>query len=221
MATFLSTVIFPNDIAEHSKMIPKYMTDIITAASGFENRDDIWTYPRNAYDIGYGIRNINDIADLLAYFHSVHGRAYGFRFRDWSDYKSVNTNQSISDTDVMIGTGDDSEDKFQVVKKYTKGALTQTRKITRLPWEQYYGDLPPDSQVTVSLDDVHQTYETDWDYVRSTGIIDFVTPPSNGVIVKCGFEFYVPVRFDTDILDISLDDFNQGSISVPLIELRE
>lgn len=47
------------------------------------------------------------------------------------------------------------------------------------------------------------------------------TPPGNGVIIRAGFEFDVPVRFDTDTLDVTLDIERLGSItSIPLLEIR-
>jgi uncharacterized protein (TIGR02217 family) len=41
------------------------------------------------------------------------------------------------------------------------------------------------------------------------------------VELTAGFEFDVPVRFDTDVLDVTLDLERLGSItSIPLLELR-
>ena len=45
--------------------------------------------------------------------------------------------------------------------------------------------------------------------------------PGSGVVITAGFEFDVPVRFDTDALDVTLDLERLGSItSIPLLELR-
>jgi uncharacterized protein (TIGR02217 family) len=41
------------------------------------------------------------------------------------------------------------------------------------------------------------------------------------VIVRAGFEFDVPVRFDTDWLPINLANYEAGEFSdIPLIEVR-
>jgi uncharacterized protein (TIGR02217 family) len=45
--------------------------------------------------------------------------------------------------------------------------------------------------------------------------------PGEGIAVTAGFEFDVPVRFDTDALDVTLDLERLGSItSIPLLEIR-
>jgi len=44
---------------------------------------------------------------------------------------------------------------------------------------------------------------------------------SAGTVITAGFEFDVPVRFDTDTLDVTLDIERLGSItSIPLLEIR-
>lgn len=44
--------------------------------------------------------------------------------------------------------------------------------------------------------------------------------PASGA-VRAGFEFDVPVRFDTDRIDIDLAQFDAGRIpSIPLVEVR-
>ena len=60
-----------------------------------------------------------------------------------------------------------------------------------------------------------------WSLDATTGTVTFTTAPGNGVIVRAGFEFDVPVRFDTDMLDVTLDIERLGSItSIPLLEIR-
>ena len=55
----------------------------------------------------------------------------------------------------------------------------------------------------------------------TTGVVTFSAAPSAGVAITAGFEFDVPVRFDTDVLDVTLDLERLGSItSIPLLELR-
>jgi uncharacterized protein (TIGR02217 family) len=42
-----------------------------------------------------------------------------------------------------------------------------------------------------------------------------------GAVVTAGFRFDVPVRFDTDRLDIDLSAFTAGEIpAIPLVEIR-
>ena len=60
-----------------------------------------------------------------------------------------------------------------------------------------------------------------WTIDSTTGIITFAAAPGAGVSVTAGFEFDVPVRFDTDELPVTLDIERLGSItSIPLVEVR-
>ena len=54
----------------------------------------------------------------------------------------------------------------------------------------------------------------------TTGLVTFAAAPPAGALVTAGFEFDVPVRFDTDELEIDLAAFEAGAVpSVPLIEI--
>jgi uncharacterized protein (TIGR02217 family) len=45
--------------------------------------------------------------------------------------------------------------------------------------------------------------------------------PGSGQAVTAGFEFDVPVRFDTDQLEINLSQIEAGSIPhIPIVEIR-
>ena len=60
-----------------------------------------------------------------------------------------------------------------------------------------------------------------WTVDTTTGVVTFTIAPGNGVVVRAGFEFDVPVRFDADVLDVTLDIERLGSItSIPLLEIR-
>jgi uncharacterized protein (TIGR02217 family) len=114
-----------------------------------------------------------------------------------------------SPLDQPIGTGDGTTSTFQLVKRYTSGAQSWARAITK----------PVADSVRVALDSVEQS--SGWSIDTTTGVITFAAPPAMGVLVTAGFEFDVPVRFDSDTLDVTLDIERLGSItSIPLVELR-
>ena len=70
------------------------------------------------------------------------------------------------------------------------------------------------------LDDGTTTLAWCWRITRADGVT-FTTAPGAGVAITAGFEFDVPVRFDTDMLDVTLDLERLGSIiSIPLLEIR-
>ena len=61
-----------------------------------------------------------------------------------------------------------------------------------------------------------------WTLDATTGLVTFTTAPGSGVIIRAGFEFDVPVRFDSDSFDVTLDVERLGSItSIPLVEIRK
>jgi len=111
--------------------------------------------------------------------------------------------------DQTIGTGDGTAKSFQLVKAYVSGAQTWTRTITK----------PVAGFVMVALDGALQA--SGWSVDTTTGLIAFATAPASGSAITAGFEFDVPVRFDTDRLDVTHDLERLGSItSIPLIEVR-
>ncbi len=95
------------------------------------------------------------------------------------------------------------------MKLYTSGAQSWTRTITK----------PVAGTVALALNGVPQI--TGWTVNTSTGVVTFAPAPAPGAAITAGFEFDVPVRFDTDTLDVTLDLERLGSItSIPLIEVR-
>src|SRR5579859_1035843 len=79
---------FPTQISFHSSGGPERKTEIVTLGSGFEERNAVWANSRRRYNAGYGVRSLDDLHAALAFFEARLGRLYGFRFKDWSDYKS-------------------------------------------------------------------------------------------------------------------------------------
>ncbi len=63
-------------------------TEITTLASGFERRSTPWALGRRRYLIGANLRSLDDMAELVAFFEARRGRLYGFRFKDFADFKS-------------------------------------------------------------------------------------------------------------------------------------
>ena len=60
-----------------------------------------------------------------------------------------------------------------------------------------------------------------WSSAPVTGIVTFEVAPDPGVTITAGYQFDVPVRFDSDLMDVTLDIERLGSItSIPLIEIR-
>lgn len=200
---------FPTSIALGSSGGPERKTEIVTLGSGFEERNAVWANSRRRYDVGYGVKALDDIHAAIVFFEARMGRLYGFRFKDFADFKSCAPNTTLAPTDQTIGAGNGTATGFQLVKLYASGAGSWTRNIIK----------PVTGTVRVALDGVEQM--SGWTVDTTTGVVTFTTAPGAGVSVEAGFEFDVPVRFDTDALSINLESFRAGRIpAIPLVEIR-
>ena len=200
---------FPDNISRGARGGPERRTQIVELASGDEERNASWANSRRRYDVAYGIRRADDLAAVVAFFEARNGRLHGFRYKDWADYKSTLPSQAVTATDQQIGIGTGSLQTFQLSKRYISGAQTWERTIAK----------PVAGTVRVALGMVEQM--SGWTLDTTTGVISFTTAPAIGTIVRAGFEFDVPVRFDSDTLDVTLDFERLGSITaIPLLEIR-
>ena len=200
---------FPDNISRGARGGPERRTQIVELASGDEERNASWANSRRRYDVAYGIRRADDLAAVVAFFEARNGRLHGFRFKDWADFKSCLPSQMPGPTNQPIGTGNGAATLFQLTKRYTSGAQSWMRAIPK----------PVAGTVTIALNGTAQA--SGWSVSTTTGLITFTTAPASGVAITAGFEFDVPVRFDTDALDVTLDLERLGSItSIPLVEIR-
>ena len=178
--SFLETPRFPEDISYKSKCGPGYNTTIIRMASGHESRNINWIMPLYTADVAYGVKSPDQMYNLVNFFHAVAGKAYGFRFKDHSDYNSSATGRgTVTYTDQLIGIGDTTETDFQLIKTYTAGALPRVRNIFK----------PVVDTVVVSLNDVEQL--SGWSVDTTTGMVTFSSPPGAGVTVSLGLWFFL------------------------------
>jgi uncharacterized protein (TIGR02217 family) len=200
---------FPDNISRGARGGPERRTQIVELASGDEERNASWANSRRRYDVAYGIRRADDLAAAVAFFEARNGRLHGFRFKDWADHRSCLPSGTLTPTDQSIGTGDGATTAFKMVKRYASGSQTWTRTITK----------PVAGTVRVALDGVEQI--SGWSVDTTTGVVTYDTAPSAGVAITAGFQFDVPVRFDTDTLDVTLDIERLGLItSIPLLAIR-
>lgn len=200
---------FPARISYGAKGGPRRLTQVVSLKSGYEERNQSWQHSRRKYDAGLGLRSMADLHDVLDFWEARRGQLYGFRWKDWADYKSSPGRSPIANTDQILGAGDGTNKIFQLVKRYTDAGFEYVRPIRK----------PVVGTVVVAKNGV--AAPTGWTLDSTTGLITFTTAPAAGVVVTAGYEFDVPVRFEKDELDISVDAFEAGSIpSVNVIEIR-
>ncbi len=75
----------------------------------------------------------------------------------------------------------------------------------------------------VAVDSVLAIAGEDYVVSSTSGAVNFTggSVPADGAVVTAGFEFDVPVRFDTDRLEISLSLIDAGEIpNIPIVEIR-
>ena len=173
---------------------------MVSMASGHEQRNANWSAARGKWNVASGLKHQTQLNTLIAFFRARKGRAYGFRFKDWTDYCA---------TGQVIGAGDGTNKSFQLIKTYTSGAGSEARTIKK----------PVQGTVVPYLVGVKQT--SGWSVDTTTGILTFITAPTQGVAVTADFEFDVPVRFDTDSMAVSIEQFDLHQWSdIPVIEIR-
>ena len=192
---------FPATIAYGASGGPRFLTAITATQSGREQRVAQWQCSRGEWNVSTGIRSRADVAAFLAFFYARRGRAHGFRFRDWTDFRAAGQ---------LLGTGDGERKTFQLMRRYDSGGAVHERRITR----------PVAGTVTVYRDDVEVTSGVSVDH--ATGLVTFSNAPDVGTEVTADYEFDVPARFDTDAADLTVETFEMqqwGRITV--VEIRE
>lgn len=202
---------FPTRLSLGSIGGPERLTEVVTLANGHEERNTPWAHSRRRYDAGVGMRSLDDVSDVIAFFEARRGRLHGFRWKDWADFRSGKPSARVSYTDQFIGMGDGVTRSFPISKSYRSGTQTYVRPITK----------PVPGTVRAGIADDEQESDR-FEVDAATGLLTFVEAPDNGAGITAGFEFDVPVRFDTDAIRISIATFNAGEIpDVPVLELRQ
>ncbi|MEL6548782.1 MAG: DUF2460 domain-containing protein [Pseudomonadota bacterium] len=202
---------FPATLSFGSIGGPERRTEIVALANGFEERNTPWAHSRRRYDAGVAMRSLDDVEELIAFFEARRGQLHGFRWKDWSDYRSVASNRQVAFDDQVIGEGDGVRADYQLLKVYRSGQELYERPIQK----------PVDGSVRVGIGNVEQQDTIDYTVDPATGIVSFAHPPDDGAEVTAGFEFDVPVRFDTASIQTSVASFRAGDApSVPVVEIR-
>lgn len=305
--------VFPNDISYNSVGSTRFATDVIVVDSGDDQRISRWDQPLMEYDVAYGVRTMEQLHALIAFFRAMKGRKFAFNYQDNVDFASTlavlseaRTAPPIGPFDQFIGTGDDSTYIWQLTKTYATASESNIRPITRPQpgttrmslggFETFdftvdtntglvqfaspevavcqgvasktsrASDVAPNVVITgiagdflrlqpyinrkavtqgwtnplnntdETMDLFIQAVSTDGSTVtvayphghghevetNVAGVIVYIHPaPIEGITIGAGFLFYVPVRFDTDTLPVTIEDYGVGGAnSIKLIEVR-
>ncbi|RMF03046.1 MAG: TIGR02217 family protein [Alphaproteobacteria bacterium] len=204
---------FPTDIALRASGGPERKTEVVILGSGHEERNARWADSRRRYDAGYGVKSLSELYQVMTFFEERRGRLYGFRWKDRLDHKSCAPEEAPASADQQIGTGDGAAANFQLIKTYGGGFAPYTRTIHK----------PVAGSVRVAVNGLEQVEGSDFVVDTTTGTVTFLPgrEPAALASITAGFEFDVPVRFDTDALKVDLASFEAGSVqSIPVVEIR-
>jgi uncharacterized protein (TIGR02217 family) len=202
---------FPLSISFGATGGPERNIEIVSLSSGREKRNLRQAHALRRYDAGTGLRAISEIDDILNFYEARKGPLHAFRFRDPFDWKSCGLAGAISPLDQKIGVGNGVQTAFPLSKTYGHAAYAYQRPLSCV--------VAASLRVSVDGDEVSpSTY-----IVTAPGNEIVFQPgsiPANGKIIKAGFEFDVPVRFEAASLTLSLANFRAGQVqAIPLKEV--
>ncbi len=213
MTAAFHEVLFPLDIALKSAGGPERRTEIVAVGSGREERNARWAHSRRRYDAGYGVKTFEALSAVIAFFEERRGALYGFRWRDRLDNSSAAPGVAETPLDQAIGTGDGATTTFPLVKTYGSLYAPYQRPIEK----------PVAGSVRVAVAGTEVAEGVAFTCDVTNGLVTFLAGhvPAVGAAVTAGFLFDVPVRFDTDFLEVDLSAFAAGAIpKIPLIEIK-
>jgi uncharacterized protein (TIGR02217 family) len=173
-----------------------WSTRIVTSDGGFEYRQALWELTRGRWNVGHELRSPAEWAELIAFPRLARRRLYGFRFQEWTAY------QLPAGQGVLITN---SQGQVQLTKPYLTADPVNGTIVTS------YRSIQKPQPGTVTFDPPGPTV----DY--ATGVV------SDGTVgaTTWGGNFDVPVRFDTDLPELSYDlPDGVGWRGIPVVEIR-
>jgi uncharacterized protein (TIGR02217 family) len=207
---------FPPSISQGAVGGPRFATSIIALSSGVEQRNINWSMRRGEWDVATGLRTQEQIEVLLDFFHARRGRAYGFRFKDWTDYRVPRWRTTPGDMFALpvFFTTDGTSKTFQLTKSYADSGANFPRPIQK----------PVPGSLQLLADGVQIDNGADWTVDTTTGIVTLsdALAATTGQLIGGACEFDVPCRFDTDDAKITItttENFAWGPI--PILEIRD
>jgi uncharacterized protein (TIGR02217 family) len=191
---------------------PGRRTDIVALSNGGETRNARWADARRRYDVGTGLRGLDDLYRLIEFFEARRGQLYGFRFRDPVDHGSGTHGVTVSAIDQLIGEGDGARTLFELTKTYADPGGATTRRIEK----------PVEGSVLVAVDGAPLA-PADFAVDPTAGLITIgpAAVPRTGAQVTAGFEFDIPVRLTPTASRFRWPPSRPARCpSVPLVEIK-
>jgi uncharacterized protein (TIGR02217 family) len=202
---------FPTSLSFGALGGPERRTEVVTLANGHEERNSPWAHSKRRYDAGLGMRSLDDMELVIAFFEARLGQKHAFRWKDWADFKSCRASRGPAFGDQELALGDGVTAVFPLVKTYRSGPSQYVRPITK----------PVVGTVRIGIEQDEMQESIDYEVDDTTGLVTFSHPPDKAMQITAGYEFDVPVRFDTDQIYTSVASFQAGEApNVPILEVR-
>jgi uncharacterized protein (TIGR02217 family) len=193
---------FPTDISYGSTGGPEYNTEVLITTIGCEHRAPKWHTPKMRFNISPGIKNQRQMQEILRFFRACKGRQIGFRYKDWTDFKAQNETVKVIDKYTL-----------QLIKLYNLDAKATDQRIITKPVENTVKIYISGEKLDPNEFSIDYTTGT----IKLKQEITGQTPE-----VTADFEFDIPVRFDTDYLPVTIENYNFFSLpEIPIIEMKE
>lgn len=221
---------FPEFVAPGARFDPSWKTSVVEFANGKEQRNQEHADSKIFGDVSQPIQTQEEYDVVLDFFRARRGKFHGFRVKDPSDFELFQepTNPALGDGFIT---------QFQIVQTYedvseppaSTAVRPQVRTILKLrggPGDPIITFDSPGTVVRVA--GVSRTVIFSGSPVGTevlvdvnTGLLTFATAITNGLAVDFTGEFDTPMRFDTDRLPTTIEDFNALSVGgLPLKELN-
>lgn len=183
---------------------PEFSTRVMTTRSWVERRNTDNAYCRHSYSLPLqNITNTAYLQFLKQVFLACRGKLHSFKVKDFADFEAK---------DEAFFEGDGTTKIFQLRKESFFGIASYIRLITK----------PVADTVVIKVNGVEAAATVD----GLTGKVTFAEAPADGAVGTWSGEFRVPVRFNMDVLNTTIDNRNREDEyiingSVDLIEVFE
>lgn len=207
--SFLETPRFPECVVRYGySATPRYSVTISETVSGKERRNANWQRALRIFNVTAGPRMEEEIQEIYEFWMAIGGPECGFRFKDFSDYKSCRVDADYTALDQALVLISGSPGGYQLQKTYRAGTRARVRDILK----------PVTGTILVANNGVAMTEGSDYVLDYTTGLLTLFVAP-NGTI-SWGGEFDTPVRFDSEF-PLELISHQVEQVSFQLRELRD
>ncbi len=195
---------FPTEISRGAHGGPERRTDVVTLGSGARSATRAGPIRAAATTPATASSSLDDLHAVIAFFEERRGRLYGFRWRDRgrlqvlraerrSPRRATSRSAPATASAPHVPAGQDATARaFAPLDRGRSPSRSPARCASRSP-----ASSRPPAPTSRRHDDGHR-------HVPAGHM------PGGGRPVTAGFEFDVPVRFDTDKLEINLQGFRAG-----------